>query len=194
MTNVYDNIIIDQKNKQLEAINNELKLLSTTDTLTALGNRRYLEESVILPLKKHGFHRGSLTVLLLDIDCFKQYNDRYGHQIGDLCLQAIASVLSSFTKNNDFRAVRYGGEEFIIVMTGLSPDAIIEKAEQVRKSIASVRVSDSFGNETFVTASIGVSFRQSWESDFWETVISEADQALYQAKQNGRNQIVLFGK
>ena len=79
-------------------------------------------------------------------------------------------------------------------MTGLSPDSIIEKAEQIRKSIAAVRIPDSLGNETSVTVSIGVSFHQSWKPDFWDTALAEADKALYQAKQNDRNRIVLFDK
>lgn len=165
-----------------------------TDALTTLGNRRYLNEAVKLPLEKYGVHMGSLTVFLLDIDHFKRYNDRYGHRQGDVCLQVVASILSSFAENNDFRAVRYGGEEFVLVMTGLSSDSIIEKAEQIRKSIAAVRIPDSLGNATSVTVSIGVSFHQSWIPDFWDTALSEADKALYQAKQNDRNRIVLFGK
>ena len=111
LTGIYDKIIIDQKNRQLEAANEKLDLLSMTDTLTGLGNRRYLEESVRSPLEKYGIHMGSLAVLLLDIDFFKQYNDRYGHQQGDLCLQAVASVLSSCAEDDNFHAVRYGGEE-----------------------------------------------------------------------------------
>lgn len=194
LAGIYDKIIIDQRNEQLEKTNKELDLLSMTDALTALGNRRYLDEAVKAPLEKYGVHMGSLTVLLLDIDHFKRYNDRYGHRQGDVCLQSVASILSSFAENNDFRAVRYGGEEFVLVMTGLSPDSIIEKAEQIRKSIAAVRIPDSLGNETSVTVSIGVSYHQSWKPDFWDTALAEADKALYQAKQNDRNRIVLFDK
>ena len=192
LAEIYGIIMIDQRNKQLEDANKELDLLSMTDALTALGNRRYLDEVVKPPLEKYGVHMGSLTVLLLDIDHFKRYNDRYGHRQGDACLQAVASVLSSFAENNDFRAVRYGGEEFVLVMTGLSPDSIIEKAEQICKSIASLQIPDALGNETSVTASVGISFHQSWKPDFLETSIFEADQALYQAKQNGRNRVALF--
>ena len=192
LSNVYDKMLIEQKNKQLEAINKELDMLSMTDALTALGNRRYLDEAVIAPLEKYGVHMGSLTVLLLDIDHFKRYNDRYGHQQGDVCLQAVASILSSFAEDNDFRAVRYGGEEFVLVMTGLSPDSIIEKAEQIRKSIAALPIPDTLGNKTAVTVSMGISFHQSWQPDFLGTAIFEADQALYQAKQNGRNRVALF--
>ena len=137
-------------------------------------------------------YMGSLTVFLLDIDYFKQYNDRYGHQQGDACLQAVALILSSFAENNKFRAVRYGGDEFALVLTGLSADSSIEKAEQLRKSISAARISDSHVNDTSVTVSIGVSFHQSWQPDFWETAFSEADKALFKAKQNSRDQIVLF--
>lgn len=194
LSSVYDKMLIEQKNKQLEAINKELDMLSMTDALTALGNRRYLEEAVKAPLEKYGVHMGSLTVFILDIDHFKQYNDRYGHLQGDACLQTVASLLSSFTENNDFHAVRYGGEEFVLVMTGLSPDSIIGKAEQIRESIASLNIPDTLGNETAVTVSVGVSFHRSWESDFLDTAISQADNALYRAKQEGRNKIVLFSK
>ena len=192
LSSIYDKMLIEQKNKQLETINKELDLLSMTDALTALGNRRYLDEAVKAPLEKYGVHMGSLTVLLLDIDHFKRYNDYHGHQQGDVCLQAVSSILSSFAENNDFRAVRYGGEEFVLVMTGLSSDSITEKAEQIRKSIASLQIPDTLGNETAVTVSVGVSFHRSWEPDFLDTAIFEADQALYQAKQKGRNQVVLF--
>lgn len=188
LTGIYDKMIIDQKNKQLEEVNKELDFLSMTDALTALGNRRYLKEAVKSPLEKYGIHMGSLTVLLLDIDHFKQYNDRYGHQQGDTCLQAVATVLSSFTQNNDFHAVRYGGDEFVLVMTGLSQASIMEKTERLCQSIASLPILDTFGNETFITVSVGASFHQSWKPDFWETAFFEADKALYEAKQNGRNQ------
>ena len=188
----YDKKIIDDKNQQLEAVNKDLDLLSMTDALTALGNRRYLNEAVKSPLEKYGKYMGSLTVFLLDIDNFKRYNDRYGHRQGDLCLQAVASILSSFAENNNFCAVRYGGEEFVLVMTGLSADSSIEKAEQLRKSIAAARIPDSHGNDTHVTVSIGISFHQSWESDSWEAAFSRADEALYKAKQNCRNRVALF--
>lgn len=137
---------------------------------------------------------GSLTVILLDIDHFKQYNDNYGHASGDLCLQFVASVLSSFTQNSYFRAVRYEGDEFVLVITGLSPDSITAKVEELRTSISAIQMPDSLRNETSVTVSIGVPFHQSWEPVFLETAVSEADHALYQAKQNGRNQAVLFNK
>ena len=192
MENTYNKVIIDDKNRQLEAVNRDLDLLSMTDALTALGNRRYLNEAVKLSLEKYGMYMGSLTVFLLDIDYFRQYNDRYGHQQGDACLQAVALILSSFAENNKFRAVRYGGDEFALVLTGLSADSSIEKAEQLRKSISAARISDSHVNDTSVTVSIGVSFHQSWQPDFWETAFSEADKALFKAKQNSRDQIVLF--
>ena len=192
LTNAYDKMIIDDKNRQLEEVNRDLDMLSMTDPLTALGNRRYLNEAVKLPLEKYGVHMGSLTVMLLDIDHFKRYNDRYGHRQGDACLQAVASILSSFAENNDFRAVRYGGEEFVLIMTGLSSDSVIEKAEQIRKSIASLQIPGALGNETAVTASVGVSFQQSWKPDFLDNAIFDADKALYQAKQNGRDRVALF--
>lgn len=194
LTGIYDKIVIDQKNLELQAANEKLDLLSMTDTLTALGNRRYLEESVKTPLEKYGIHMGSLAVLLLDIDFFKQYNDRYGHQQGDVCLKAVASVLSSCAEDENFHAVRYGGEEFILVTTGISSEAIMEKAEQIRTSIASAKIPIPHGSDTSVTVSVGISFHGEWKPGLLETAILEADRALYQAKQNGRNRSVLFAE
>ena len=179
-------------NQQLEAANEKLDRLSMTDTLTTLGNRRYLEESVNSPLEKYGVHMGSLAVLLLDIDFFKQYNDRYGHQQGDICLKTVASVLSSFSKQEDFQAVRYGGEEFVLVTTGLSAEEIMAKAEQIRMSVASTQIAAPQKINTSVTVSIGVSYHASWKPGLLETAIEEADRALYRAKQNGRNKTILF--
>lgn len=193
LTNAYDRMTIDQKNKQLEEVNQELDMLSMTDALTALGNRRYLEEVVKAPLEKYGVHMGPLAVFLLDVDRFKGYNDRYGHQQGDVCLQAVAAVLSSYAKGNDFRAVRYGGEEFVLVMTGLDCDSAMEKAEQLRQSVAATQIPGPGGDETRVSVSIGVSHHPSWEPGLLEAAISQADQAMYQAKQQGRNQVALFG-
>lgn len=192
LTDIYDKIIIDQKNQQLEAANEKLDLLSMTDTLTSLGNRRYLEESVKSPLEKYGVHMGSLAVLLLDIDFFKQYNDRYGHQQGDVCLKTVASIFSSYSEQEDFHAVRYGGEEFVLVTTGLSAKETVAEAERIRVSIASTKISGPYQTSTSVTVSIGISFHESWEPGLLETAIEEADRALYQAKQNGRNQTVLY--
>ena len=145
-------------------------------------------------MEKCGEHMGFLTVIFLDIDFFKLYNDRYGHQQGDIYLRAVASVLASFAQDNGFHAVRFGGEEFMLVMTGLSQNAALEKAEQLRKAIAAMKIPNFHGEETAVTISVGVSFHEIWEPNLLETAISEADQALYQAKQNGRNQTVMFSK
>ena len=176
LTGVYDEIHIAQKNKELEAVNQELELLSITDALTALGNRRYLETEVKPTLEKYGMYMGPLTVLLLDIDRFKQYNDHYGHQQGDVYLQAVASVLSDFTQKNDFRAVRYGGDEFILVMTGVSKASILEKAEELCQSISSLSMQDIHGNEISITISVGVAFYPSWEPDFLEYCLSTGRQ------------------
>lgn len=191
LTNAHDRMIIDQKNKQLEEVNRGLDMLSMTDALTALGNRRYLEEAVRTPLEKYGVHMGPLAVFLLDVDHFKRYNDRYGHQQGDVCLQAVAAVLSSYAKDNDFRAVRYGGEEFVLVMTGLDCDSAMERAEQLRQSVAATQIPGP--GETMVSVSIGVSHHPSWEPGLLDTAISQADQAMYLAKQQGRNRVALFG-
>lgn len=195
LNNEYNRTIIQQKNQQLEAANKVLERLSMTDALTSIGNRRYLEESVDTALNSYGIHMGSFAILFIDIDSFKQYNDRYSHQQGDVCLQTVASIITSLTNHSGFRAIRYGGEEFVLVLTGLSSDEVMERAEKLRRSVASKKIPDFFNgnNETSVTVSVGVSFYDTYKPDLLQTALSEADQALYQAKQSGKNKVVLYG-
>lgn len=192
LTEIYDKIIIEQKNEQLEAANKKLDQLSMTDALTSLGNRRYLEEAIRIPLEKYGIHMGSLSVMLLDIDFFKQYNDIYGHLQGDYCLQAVSAILSESAEKSPFRAVRYGGEEFVLVITGKSSEQVFSIAEHIRTMVEANKISGPEIKDTSVTISIGISFREHWESGLLDTTISEADQALYRAKQKGRNRTEMF--
>lgn len=192
LSGVYDKLLIDRKNEQLEKANRELDMLSMTDALTGLGNRRYLEESVQPLLEKYGVYMGALSVMFLDIDSFKQYNDRYGHAQGDLCLQTVASILHAFAKDQDFRAVRYGGEEFVLVITGLSQDELLQRAEQLRQNVAATSIPEPLGGAAPVTISVGLAFHASWEDGLLDRAIQEADQAMYQAKQAGKNRVVMF--
>lgn len=192
LSGVYDKMIIDDKNRRLSEVSKELEILTVTDPLTGLGNRRYLTDTVRPLLEKYGKLMGSLAIMFLDIDNFKNHNDRYGHNHGDLCLKAVAKMLSDFSSENDFHAVRYGGEEFVLVMTGLSLDSVCDKAEQLRKSISGLEVRDGLGLVTSVTVSIGISYHDTYKHSLLKTAVAEADNALYDAKQNGRNRVVVY--
>lgn len=167
--------------------NNKLKLMATTDKLTGTFTRKYYEmrfDQLITDMKQIN---GNFSVLMLDIDRFKNINDTYGHRMGDEVLASIGSILKTSVRNTDIVA-RYGGEEFIILIKNSIEEESKIVAEKIRKNIESLKVQ---GIEQKITVSIGISlFPQ--HSQFKEELTEKVDQALYYAKETGRNKVVLW--
>lgn len=177
----------------LESSNKKLKKLSLIDGLTGLSNRHALEEFFD---KEWGHWKESQTpfsILMIDIDFFKHYNDTYGHLVGDDCLKQVAKVLSENVKRTHDIATRFGGEEFLIVLSGVQSDEAEKIAEKIRHDIENLKIDHSASQVSqYVTVSVGVSYcAETLQKQDTETAISEADQALYKAKEQGRNQVVL---
>ena len=174
---------LDRINETLLKKNEELELLSTTDSLTGLSNHRSLmqrldDEVARFKKDKHGF-----SVLVGDVDHFKQYNDAFGHPAGDEVLQRIAEIMRGSTRKGDCCA-RYGGEEFVIVLPNTAIADALDTAEHIRARVAAKKF-----NGRKITLSIGVaSFPE--DADDAETIIAVADEALYQAKREGRDRTV----
>jgi diguanylate cyclase (GGDEF)-like protein len=171
----------------------EFQLMSITDPLTALTNRRYLEERLMEELNRSKRYDYPMSFLMIDIDDFKAYNDKNGHQAGDLALQITAHCLKSGLRSADV-ASRYGGEEFCILLpqTGLSEAGAI--ADRIRQRVSTTHFphgkTQPLGR---VTISIGVStFSQLINSS--ENIIAAADRALYQAKNMGKDRVVFYGE
>ena len=165
----------------------EAEIKANIDALTGLPNRGYLEEllSTIGPRRRAGDRLGAL---MIDLDHFKQLNDRYGHATGDRVLRAVAERIFDAVRADDTPA-RYGGEEFAVVLRRATPDQAVEVAERVRNHIAAIPV-DEMGIREPVTVSIGVAVAEADESDA-SAVLAAADAALYRAKREGRNRVVL---
>ncbi|NOH78871.1 GGDEF domain-containing protein [Vibrio sp. RE86] len=159
---------------------------SLKDELTKLYNRRALEEFVPKEVTRAFRFNHPLSVLLVDIDYFKQINDRYGHQVGDQVLREIGRILKVETFNNDF-SFRYGGEEFLVVL----PETDASQATVIAEKIKDVIERSSLlpTHKERCTASFGVSALK--QSEHWESLIERADKALYCAKNTGRNRVVL---
>ena len=184
-----------KKNRLYETV----KERSIRDGLTGLFVRRHFLERFDEELKRSLKHRLSLAVLMLDIDHFKRYNDEYGHLAGDTTLKQVAGLLRENLRKVDIVG-RYGGEEFIVVIPETRQETALEVAERVRSSIArhQFRI---YNDETKVTVSIGISLfpesvsnRPLEEADLSELtseLIRQADLALYRAKEEGRNRVVL---
>lgn len=191
---------VEERTSELDVSNQQLKIqlervhsLQETlrqeaihDSLTSLFNRRFLDESLPLLLARLKRDHSPVTILMLDIDHFKDVNDSYGHQVGDAVLQALGNALKTSVRAGDI-VCRYGGEEFILVLPGMRAEDGRMQAEKLRMMIASLTVSGR-DQSVSVTISIGGSvFPHDGTSS--DELIAVADRALYRAKQNGRNRV-----
>jgi diguanylate cyclase (GGDEF)-like protein/PAS domain S-box-containing protein len=177
--------------EQLAALRRELEELSFKDGLTGVANRRRFDAVMEAEWAHACRTRQPLSLLMLDIDFFKQYNDRYGHLDGDQCLKRIASLITlAATRRRDFVA-RFGGEEFVVVMPDTHESEAYKIASRCRDLIASEHIPhEGSGISKYVTVSIGLGTIAPECSDDAQAFIKLADRRLYEAKQRGRNTIV----
>lgn len=182
-----------RQTEELQRLHAELKVLASHDGLTGLYNWRAFYEHAGQMLKTAHRRQESMSLLMLDLDHFKLVNDRFGHPEGDRVLQAVASTLKTTARENDIVA-RHGGEEFVVAAIGLSDAAALAAAERLRAAIAAIE-----NMKQPVTASIGVATLapQAHKQDASRVLadlLDQADQALYAAKNNGRNQVCHFNQ
>ena len=182
--------MVEQRTRQLSEANEELTRIAHVDGLTKLSNRRTFDETLQNEMQRSIRYKLPITLMMCDIDYFKQYNDAYGHVVGDECLIKIAGCLKDSFKRASDLATRYGGEEFAIIL----PHTNDKEAEQLSKTcienIRKLKVphSDS-GVSKYVTISIGVATIIPDKTDDADLLIKAADEELYKAKKNGRNRI-----
>jgi diguanylate cyclase (GGDEF)-like protein len=159
------------------------------DALTGVYNRRYMENSLIRVMDSLSRADGKLSVLMIDVDYFKKYNDSFGHDQGDACLKSVAQALSaSITRMGDF-AARYGGEEFIAVLPSTDKAGAMLIANKLLDNIRSLKIPHPHNEAAeYVTVSAGVTSGNVKYTQNWEEYIKRADEALYMSKNNGRNQ------
>ena len=181
---------IKDRTRELSRLNQLLRDASGHDELTGLYNRRKFNEFIELEFERTKRVDTCFSLLLIDIDCFKQYNDNYGHQLGDQCLVSVAEAMSAcLPRSIDFIA-RYGGEEFVVVLPSTSQEGAKRVAEHLRKTIANLKIPHDYSVAgDFVTISQGIAVFNAGDRQSINDVIGKADQCLYQAKSNGRNRI-----
>jgi diguanylate cyclase (GGDEF)-like protein len=169
-------------NRALREKNDELRALSITDSLTGLYNRAQLPELLDKELARSRRHRHPFSMLMIDIDHFKQFNDTHGHQAGDEMLMSVSGIIRAFVRASDV-AVRYGGEEFLILLTETGPEGALTFAKSLRGKVEEIR----WQGQPAVTISIGVASFPHHGNEV-EAIIRQADAALYRCKRGGRNQ------
>lgn len=177
-------------NKGDSALHMLLRSQADSDHLTGLANRRKLEET--LEREFHRIHRtGSwLTLLIIDIDQFKQVNDNYGHLTGDRCLVRIAEELNHHCRRSLDLAGRYGGEEFMIILPETPPQDGYFIAEKLRQAIATLHINTDRNEDQYVTVTIGCASIRDRQMDTTEELVLLADKLLYQGKDSGRNTVI----
>ncbi|MDP2572354.1 diguanylate cyclase [Vibrio penaeicida] len=176
---------------QLEQVNIHLQQQANEDGLTQVYNRRYVDKELRDMVSWHGRHQLPLTIILLDVDHFKAYNDHYGHIEGDACLQKIASTLDQCFARSGELVGRYGGEEFVVIVSNANAEDALKQAIRVQKSIHSLGIPHSKSSTNdIVTLSQGVYSFIPTGRETAEDVYGAADVLLYKAKAEGRDRYV----
>jgi diguanylate cyclase (GGDEF)-like protein len=185
-------VTLKNKNAALENLNKAFQALAIRDQLTGLFNRRYFDEAITAEVARASRYGRDLSVIFLDVDFFKKYNDQYGHQHGDVVLKRISHIIKLNIREIDI-ATRYGGEEFVVILPETPRDDAYTVAEKIRQSVEETAAS-AIGNRnaTAITVSAGVA---SLGQDIMNVhqLIAKADQAVYEAKRTGRNAVRLAG-
>jgi diguanylate cyclase (GGDEF)-like protein len=184
---------LNEQNEELEKLNVELFATSRRDPLTMLGNRLRLREDLETLASRIERYEHSVCAMLCDIDYFKAYNDNYGHVAGDDVLKKTAEAISDNLRKGD-AAYRYGGEEFLVILPEQNVRSAAAAAERLRGRIEAMRIPHTDREQPeIITISIGLAELRPGEKRSAETLLKEADKALYEAKGNGRNRVEVNG-
>ena len=171
--------------RSLESVRRE----AHTDALTGIANRRSFDERLKVALREAKVSSDTLSLLMIDIDHFKKFNDSFGHPLGDKVLQLVARILKTSIKGRDTVA-RYGGEEFVVILPSTRMAGAAVLADQIREAVASRHIIQKRTGEDFGTITLSIGVANLRTGDSGESFIKRADDALYTAKRNGRNRVV----
>ncbi|MFZ5983130.1 MAG: ligand-binding sensor domain-containing diguanylate cyclase [Acidobacteriota bacterium] len=181
--------LVEERTRELRTANDRLAELSAQDPLTGLANRRRFDAHIEAQWRQLARTGGWLSLLMADLDGFKAYNDTYGHPAGDAALVRVAALLAEAANRAGDLAARYGGEEFALVLTGTDIQNAEALAESLRAAVAALSIAHAGLPGGVLTLSLGVATVVPDPALSWRTLVDSADQALYRAKQEGRNRV-----
>jgi diguanylate cyclase (GGDEF)-like protein len=186
-----NSLLLGHENRQLQRASRELLRLSISDALTGLGNRRHFESTLEKEWQRALRSETPISLVLFDIDFFKNYNDNYGHQAGDECLKLVAERIGGFAKRPGDTSARYGGEEFVLLLSGTELPQAVTIAEACRASVEALALAHGHSEVNgVVTVSAGVATVVPDNAINRKALVEAADKALYRAKLGGRNRVV----
>jgi diguanylate cyclase (GGDEF)-like protein len=167
-----------------------LKELSVNDELTGIYNKRGIREMGDKSFREAKREGNFISVIMIDIDYFKKYNDYYGHQSGDRCIIAVADTIKESCKRPCDIVGRYGGEEFIVILSGTDYEGTIIVADRIRENIFNLKIPhEKSETEKYISISAGIYTEKPKKNDNIENFIEKADENLYRAKKSGRNRV-----
>jgi len=179
--------------EEIEEQKLELEKLSLTDGLTGIANRRYLDEHLTKKLLLAKQENAPLSVLMMDVDSFKNFNDHYGHLAGDDCLKKIAQAFKNAVQRKEDFVARFGGEEFVLILPDTAKDGAEKIAKEMLESVISMKITHEWNSASpYVTLSIGGATFQPSDSIDDSKLLKRADEALFRAKEKGKNCFVAF--
>jgi diguanylate cyclase (GGDEF)-like protein len=179
--------LVEERTLALEEANSRLEILSNTDWLTAIANRRNFDQVLEREWSRAQRLDGNVALILLDVDCFKHFNDQYGHLAGDDCLNKIACVLTHAAQRSADLVARYGGEEFAVLLPNSSGNDAMHVARRILDDIRSLGIPHAETSHGIVTISLGIVSLAPSKRYLPEDLVRQADLALYRAKDAGRN-------
>jgi diguanylate cyclase (GGDEF)-like protein len=190
---VRQSYLIKNQLSELQQANQNLKLLANIDSLTKLSNRRDFDRYIEQEWERMQRSRSPLSLIMCDVDFFKNYNDKYLHPNGDKCLIKVAMALRNTVRRSGDLVARYGGEEFAVILPNTDALGAVSVAEKIRLAVKDLQIThESSAISPYVTVSVGVStIIPTHESEF-QTLIDTADRALYQAKSQGRDRVKMI--
>ena len=173
--------------EQLNLANQELHRVSMTDGLTGIANRRLFDELLVREWRRCSRIKKPISMIMLDVDFFKKFNDKYGHQAGDECLKMVANEIAGSVKRGSDLVARYGGEEFVLILGETDKEGALCVAERIIQQVAGLKVLNEGSAHRYVTVSCGISTVLPSDDKPAERLVKSADNALYFAKEQGRN-------